>query len=329
MPLRAQGLPCGPLPCGPAGPPHRPPKGLPGSVPAAAVVARASAPFGQRPASGLRPRQGSPTADRAVRPSASRRAPGRRVPAWSAGSATSPRARWPPALAPARSMARRRAGGRPVCSRGARRTPGAGHGAYAPHRGSGGRCRTRARPRSGQPPPERARAPAGRRRTAAVRRPRRRPGCLSRDPGTTRPVGQLPRRPWVPPFCRLPTLAMRRPFNAPAHAAKYNTSTRSTPGSGAPRPSGTGAPIAMPSPRETDPTEDERMAGQRSAAFIDALRALEAEGNVEAIASLFTDDAELSTPTDTAPHRGTSGARTFWENYRRTFAEIDSEFRHV
>jgi len=85
----------------------------------------------------------------------------------------------------------------------------------------------------------------------------------------------------------------------------------------------------MPSPRETDPTEDERMAGQRSAAFIDALRALEAEGNVEAIASLFTDDAELSTPTDTAPHRGTSGARTFWENYRRTFAEIDSEFRHV
>src|SRR5690606_28168742 len=40
-------------------------------------------------------------------------------------------------------------------------------------------------------------------------------------------------------------------------------------------------------------------------------------------------DAELSTPTDTAPHRGTSGARTFWENYRRTFAEIDSEIRHA
>lgn len=63
--------------------------------------------------------------------------------------------------------------------------------------------------------------------------------------------------------------------------------------------------------------------------FIDALHGLEAEGDVERITSLFAEDAELSNPTDDTPHRGTSGARTFWENYRRTFAEIGSECRHV
>ena len=63
--------------------------------------------------------------------------------------------------------------------------------------------------------------------------------------------------------------------------------------------------------------------------FIDALHGLEERQDLDAMVALFADDAELSNPTDAEPHRGPDGARRFWDAYRRSFAEIHSEFRHV
>ncbi len=71
------------------------------------------------------------------------------------------------------------------------------------------------------------------------------------------------------------------------------------------------------------------MAERPTDRFIEALHALEERGDVERIASLFTEDAELRNPTDPRPHWGPEGARRFWGSYRRSFAEIHTEFRHV
>jgi ketosteroid isomerase-like protein len=44
---------------------------------------------------------------------------------------------------------------------------------------------------------------------------------------------------------------------------------------------------------------------------------------------LFDDTAEVSGPTDRAPHHGRDGARRFWRMYRDSFDEIHSEFEKI
>lgn len=71
------------------------------------------------------------------------------------------------------------------------------------------------------------------------------------------------------------------------------------------------------------------MVDSRTERFIDALHALEDEGDVDRIVSLFADNAELHNPTERYVHRGAEGARKFWDSYRRSFDAIHSEFRAV
>ena len=66
--------------------------------------------------------------------------------------------------------------------------------------------------------------------------------------------------------------------------------------------------------------------GQR---FVDALYALEDGQNVEPLAALHGDDADISNPLVPHRHTGTEGARQFWTAYRRTFETVHSEFHHV
>lgn len=63
--------------------------------------------------------------------------------------------------------------------------------------------------------------------------------------------------------------------------------------------------------------------------FAAALHALEETGDVERMVMLFDERAEVSGPTDRAPHRGQEGARRFWRMYRDSFDEIHSEFEKI
>lgn len=71
------------------------------------------------------------------------------------------------------------------------------------------------------------------------------------------------------------------------------------------------------------------MADSRSEDFIQALRRLEEDSEIDDMVSLFAEEAELSNTTDTEPHRGREGARRFWETYRRSFEDVHSDFRNV
>jgi ketosteroid isomerase-like protein len=66
-----------------------------------------------------------------------------------------------------------------------------------------------------------------------------------------------------------------------------------------------------------------------SKTFIDALGRLEANHEVEAIAGLFTADAEIANPLVQYEDGGAEAAKTFWTQYRAAFEEIRSEFRTV
>ncbi len=66
-----------------------------------------------------------------------------------------------------------------------------------------------------------------------------------------------------------------------------------------------------------------------SKTFIDALGRLEANHEVEAIAGLFTEDAEIANPLVQYEDGGAEAAKTFWTQYRAAFEEIRSEFRTV
>ena len=63
--------------------------------------------------------------------------------------------------------------------------------------------------------------------------------------------------------------------------------------------------------------------------FADALHRLEDARDVEAMAQLFTDDADVSNPLVKHPGEGKQGAREFWTMYRASFDEIKSTFRHI
>ncbi len=61
--------------------------------------------------------------------------------------------------------------------------------------------------------------------------------------------------------------------------------------------------------------------------FIDALHRLEGEHDLDAIASLFADDAVISNPL--VQNEGQPGAAAFWEAYRKSFDDIRSEFSTI
>ena len=71
------------------------------------------------------------------------------------------------------------------------------------------------------------------------------------------------------------------------------------------------------------------MASPSAQEFVAALRRVEEEGDVEAMAAVAADDARLANPTDRTPHRGPDGARRFWGAYRKSFESIRSHFHAV
>ena len=71
------------------------------------------------------------------------------------------------------------------------------------------------------------------------------------------------------------------------------------------------------------------MSASKAERFIAALHRLEDANDLDTIAALYDDEAEVSNPTDTQPHVGRDGARTFWGKYRDAFERVHSEFRNI
>jgi rubrerythrin/limonene-1,2-epoxide hydrolase len=90
---------------------------------------------------------------------------------------------------------------------------------------------------------------------------------------------------------------------------------------------GAEAPLPTDGGPATRSTPGARAAGTQQ--FIEALRELEETSDLERMVSLFDDQAEISNPMDTAPHRGQDGARRFWRTYRDSFEEIHSDFSRI
>jgi ketosteroid isomerase-like protein len=63
--------------------------------------------------------------------------------------------------------------------------------------------------------------------------------------------------------------------------------------------------------------------------FVDALGQLHGADDVEPLVALFGDDATLNKAGMPHGQSGKDGARTFWEQYRRVFGEIESTFHNV
>ena len=69
------------------------------------------------------------------------------------------------------------------------------------------------------------------------------------------------------------------------------------------------------------------MAHEISEKFIEALHALEESRDVEKIAALFADGAEVNNVV-TIENSHDLQARDFWQKYRDNFGEVHSEFRN-
>jgi ketosteroid isomerase-like protein len=63
--------------------------------------------------------------------------------------------------------------------------------------------------------------------------------------------------------------------------------------------------------------------------FVEALRKLEEEEDVEALVEVHTEDCEVGNVSVPGTFRGHDGLREFWMSYRSTFGEMRSEFRNV
>ena len=63
--------------------------------------------------------------------------------------------------------------------------------------------------------------------------------------------------------------------------------------------------------------------------FIEALRNLEEDRDVEALVEIHTEDCEVGNVSVSGTFRGYEGLREFWTSYRSTFGEMKSEFRNV
>lgn len=71
------------------------------------------------------------------------------------------------------------------------------------------------------------------------------------------------------------------------------------------------------------------MADELVQRFIDALEHLERTGDVERMAGLFAEDAELGNIAGSRTFKGPDGAREFWRMYLSNFGEVRSDFRRV
>lgn len=71
------------------------------------------------------------------------------------------------------------------------------------------------------------------------------------------------------------------------------------------------------------------MPASKAERFISALHRLEDASDLDTIAALYDDRAEVSNTTDAEPHVGRDGARTFWNKYRDAFERVHSEFRNI
>jgi len=63
--------------------------------------------------------------------------------------------------------------------------------------------------------------------------------------------------------------------------------------------------------------------------FIQALNALEEEGEVEPIVATFAEFCEIETPVISQRLQGIAQAREFWAAYRLAFRDVHSTFRNI
>ena len=71
------------------------------------------------------------------------------------------------------------------------------------------------------------------------------------------------------------------------------------------------------------------MSNQVADKFVEGLHKLEESRDVEALAGLYTDEAEVGNVVAPEKFHGQDGARDFWTKYRGTFGEVHSEFRNI
>jgi hypothetical protein len=63
--------------------------------------------------------------------------------------------------------------------------------------------------------------------------------------------------------------------------------------------------------------------------FIEALRRLEEDEDVEPLVEIHAEDCEVGNVSVPETFRGHDGLREFWTSYRGTFGEMRSEFRNI
>ena len=63
--------------------------------------------------------------------------------------------------------------------------------------------------------------------------------------------------------------------------------------------------------------------------FVEALRRLEEDRNVEALVEIHTEDCDVGNVAVPRAFSGHDGLREFWTSYRDTFGEMKSKFRNV
>lgn len=71
------------------------------------------------------------------------------------------------------------------------------------------------------------------------------------------------------------------------------------------------------------------MASEIAERFMNTLQQMEETGDVELLATMFTEDAELNNLAMTEPLKGKDGARRFWQKYLSVFDSIHSKFTNV
>jgi ketosteroid isomerase-like protein len=70
------------------------------------------------------------------------------------------------------------------------------------------------------------------------------------------------------------------------------------------------------------------MAANTAEQFIEALRKLEENRDVEALVALYAEGSETGNVNAPEKFAGAEGAREFWTKYRDTFGEVRSTFRN-
>ena len=63
--------------------------------------------------------------------------------------------------------------------------------------------------------------------------------------------------------------------------------------------------------------------------FVEALRELEEDRDVETLVEIHTENCEVGNVSVPGSFRGHDGLREFWTEYRKTFGEMKSTFRNV